>query len=149
MAGCSNGYIFHGSHCYKFVNQKTVWNQAETRCKAEGGHLASVKSESTWNFLKSFSRERLWIGGYCSDRSHDRCKQADMAYWHWTDGSPFTSAFMKWYSNEPDTYQGIQDKLFMNHVAHGSWADESEAAQLPFICQANPSGTYISVCPLI
>ena len=99
-----------------------------------------MNSESTWNFVKGLSTEPLWIGGYCSDTSHNRCKQPDMAYWFWTDGTPFTSAFMKWYSHQPDTGAGMQDKLVMNYRAHGHWDDEFATKQLPFICQADPSG---------
>lgn len=40
--GCSQGYQRFRQSCYKFVNDKYSWSQAEGLCAAEGGHLASL-----------------------------------------------------------------------------------------------------------
>ncbi len=57
------------------------------------GHLATVTSQSEWDFIKSLTnyRERLWLGG--TDRYTE-------GTWTWVTGEAF--AFSAWASGEPN-----------------------------------------------
>ena len=85
------------------------WDDAEGFCKNEGGHLASVTSEATNEYIHYEKRKRgisrLWIGG--TDKEKE-------GVWKWSDGSPWE--FTKWNKGEPDNsqhcllYYGYVDK---------------------------------------
>ena len=45
------GYVAFGRSCYLVYRDKATWTKAESRCRQDGGHLASVHSEAEHNFL--------------------------------------------------------------------------------------------------
>ena len=91
-----------------------------------------MRNPTIWNFLKGLSNERLWIGGFCTDKT----KCSDMKSWRWADGKSWS--YTRWFSYQPDTYLGLQYNLVMNHVVHGYWDDENPDHNLPYMCQAAP-----------
>ena len=127
MAGCPTGYQSHGSHCYKFVNQKTSWTQAEAACNAEGGHLASIPDQETNDFLASLSSGYTWIGG--------RRLEAGQDVWGWSDGSEWS--YTNWGRGQPDNVGGKQNHLAINHGGVGKWDDgkNGQSINRGYICQ--------------
>ena len=125
---CDEGYKSHGSHCYKFVDEKISWTQAEAKCSSEGGNLASVPDEATNNFLVSIAPKRAFIGGY---------KKSDNT-WAWSDGSPWS--FSKWYKGEPNNHGGSEEVVELI-TDYGAWFDvpRNHSFDRGFICQKNPS----------
>merc|ERR1712013_728768 len=57
VASCGQGWEKNGDHCYFWSTAKKNWNDAEAFCKKEGGHLASVNSNVTNNFIVEGMRE--------------------------------------------------------------------------------------------
>ncbi|XP_035985156.1 ladderlectin-like, partial [Fundulus heteroclitus] len=66
---CPGGWTRYGSRCFYYVGASYTWAQAEHYCVARGGNLASVRSSSEYNWLRSYiqskdcSSKMTWIGG--------------------------------------------------------------------------------------
>ena len=85
---CEQDWEENGNHCYFWSTESKSWDEAEQFCKEEGGHLASVTSNATDDYIEAKLKERdhnLWIGG------SDRASEGD---WKWTDGSSWK--FTNW-----------------------------------------------------
>ena len=54
-------------HCFKLVNEKDTWNNAEQQCEENfGGHLAHVESAKHLDWLWQLSDGHpIWIGTSC------------------------------------------------------------------------------------
>ena len=67
MEACDEGWEKHGDHCYYWVAEKMNWTRAEDFCQKEEGHLASVSSNETMDFVTAGSASRglknVWLGG--------------------------------------------------------------------------------------
>jgi len=77
---CLDGWQKFGLKCYQKFDKTLRWNEAESFCQTEGGHLASVHSDGENDFIFNISGFATWIGGnfnYTEDM------------WTWTDGSAF------------------------------------------------------------
>ena len=58
------GWEEYKENCFKLVNQKDTWNNAEQQCEENfGGHLAHVESEKHLQWLWQLSDNHpVWIG---------------------------------------------------------------------------------------
>ncbi|XP_070586377.1 brevican core protein [Erythrolamprus reginae] len=83
---CQSGWdVFQGS-CYKHFSSRRSWEEAETRCREHGGHLANIMSPEEQSFINNQYREYQWIG------LNDRTIEGDF---QWSDGSPLVSGAPK------------------------------------------------------
>lgn len=86
--GCNGTYISYESMCYKFAEDKISWNEAQTNCESENGHLATVNSRYIQAFLSSQLYEKsgnYWIG-YKETRANDSATL-------WNSGHPIEFQF--------------------------------------------------------
>ncbi|XP_041636038.1 type-2 ice-structuring protein-like [Cheilinus undulatus] len=116
-------------HRYFYYNpHHLTWRQAERRCAAWGGHLASVHSHWEYKKIRWLIRRKghgdrvAWIGG--SDR---HCE----GHWCWSDGSCFN--FRKWCCGEPNN-AGNQDCLQINFSHRKCWDDAQCWLRRPSVC---------------
>ena len=102
-----------------------AWNAAEAFCQAEGGHLASVGSSATEDYLtKGLANrgyDRAWFGG--SDIEEE-------GTWKWADCTPWEFTF--WKAGEPNNFGGNQHCLW-HHIYH-SWDDYKCSEEQVFVC---------------
>ena len=103
-----------------------TWPDAEDYCKKESGHLASVTSNATNDYVvdgkKKRDINRLWIGGSDSEAEGTL---------RWADCSPWE--FTLWKSGEPNGKWGAQNCL--NYIDHGSrWDDQECKNPERFLC---------------
>ena len=69
---CEQPWEANGQHCYFWSDHPESWNKAEQFCQSEGGHLASVASNATNQYiLRGIAtrniKENMWIGGTDKD----------------------------------------------------------------------------------
>ncbi|XP_038124083.1 ladderlectin-like [Cyprinodon tularosa] len=125
---CPRGWTKYGSRCYLYVGISYPWAQAERFCIARGGNLASVRSSTEYNWLRSYiysrtrSYKNTWIGG--SDAQQER-------YWFWSDGTPFR--YQSWCRGMPRT-SSRHSCLVMNYSACRCWMDYLCIQRYPFVC---------------
>ena len=102
-----------------------AWNTAEAFCQAEGGHLASVGSSATEDYLtKGLANrgyDRAWFGG--SDIEEE-------GTWKWADCTPWEFTF--WKAGEPNNFGGNQHCLW--HHIHHQWDDYKCSEEHLFVC---------------
>merc|ERR1712037_204744 len=94
VESCEEDWEKNGEHCYLWSTDKKKWTDAEDFCRKEGGHLASVHSNATFDFLwEGINRTGLpiaWLGG--NDLEVE-------GTWKWVDCSPWNLTF--WARGEP------------------------------------------------
>ena len=101
------------------------WYGAEGFCQAAGGHLASVGSSATKDYLTKGMAERghdeAWFGG--SDREEE-------GTWKWAECAPWDFTF--WNPGEPNGGE-IQNCLQYDH-SHAGWDDVQCTHERFFVC---------------
>lgn len=84
----------YGTHRYQYFPATNIsWTEAQKRCEAMGGHLATVDSEkenlAVYNcFMDSACTRRAWIGG-ADQQNVGRWEWVDNSMWryrHWSEG---------------------------------------------------------------
>jgi len=104
VEACGEDWEKNGDHCYFWGTDKKNWTEAEDFCQREGGHLASVTSNATRDFvLEGMNRTGLneaYIGG--NDIEEE-------GTWKWTDCTPWGVTF--WASRQPDNSKGNENCL--------------------------------------
>ena len=122
MEACGEGWEENGEHCYLWSSEKKNWTAAEDFCLQEGGHLASVTSIATNDFVLEGMRglSQFWLGG--NDIEEEGA-------WKWTDCTPWEDTF--WLSGEPNNGWGAEDCL---EVKHGKWNDRRCFGEQGFVC---------------
>lgn len=49
---CDEGYLLYGDHCYHFESESVkTWQEAESYCVAQNGHLVSIHNQEIISFL--------------------------------------------------------------------------------------------------
>lgn len=89
----------HHASRYEIIPADVSWNEANARCVAAGGHMATINSAEEMDLLSEMAEKSglkyLWIGGYTSQRGSE-------IYGHWTTGEPFD--YTAWTPDEPSWY---------------------------------------------
>ena len=98
---CKENWEENGGSCFYWSEKRLKWTEAEEFCSEQGGHLASVISNATneyilrkiesmpWNIGNPYQRQ-LWIGGFDNEKAGE---------WEWTDSSPWK--FTNWMPKRP------------------------------------------------
>ncbi|KAK7162145.1 hypothetical protein R3I94_004710 [Phoxinus phoxinus] len=126
---CPEGWEKFGTQCFKYVSDSKSWAEAEEQCVDLGGNLASVHSQITHNFLKTFVKKnskgstRTWIG------AHDAPQEF---IWFWSDGSKFE--YNDWHTDEPNNTGGSERCVEMAYGGENRWNDAPCGTLLPFVC---------------
>jgi len=130
---CKEGWEENGDHCYYFSTEKKNWFAAETFCQREGGHLASVHSNATndfiWERLIRRGLNRHWIGGTDTEEE---------GVWKWTDCTPWN--FTVWYEGEPKRLLEDCLNVYKFHDQHEhkdankKWNDYPCSKEQGFVC---------------
>jgi len=130
---CEEGWEENGDHCYFLSNETKNWFAAETFCQGEGGHLASVHSDATndfiWERLIRTDIDVIWLGG--SDTGEE-------GVWKWTDCTPWN--FTVWSKLNPNNHGGHEDCLnvyklmFWSKQEDKKWNDDTCSKEFGFVC---------------
>jgi len=103
------------------------WTEAENFCRNKSGHLASVTSNTTNDYIvkgrDSRAISHLWIGG--SDLEVE-------GSWKWADCNSWE--FTMWASGEPNNRWEAQNCLNYHPAKDHFWYDQLCARPAPFLC---------------
>ena len=120
VTGCQKDWTANDHHCYFWSTSPDTWDQAEHTCRSKGGHLASVATSATSDYILSEltgreTPEDLWVGGKREDYS---------TVWKWTDGSLWDGNVTFWAEGRPDG--GIHNdlKCLKFEAPDGKWRDK-------------------------
>ena len=126
VKACEEGWVKNGDHCFYWGIEKKNWADAEDFCQMEGGHLASVTSNATRQYVEEGARRRglgnVWLGGHDIEGE---------GVWKWTDSTPWEFTF--WSRSNPDNHRGNQDCLQYDHDKW-KWDDDFCTRQKSFVC---------------
>ncbi|XP_072570731.1 uncharacterized protein [Paramormyrops kingsleyae] len=125
---CDVGYLLFGDFCYHFEAESVkTWQDAETYCANQNGHLASFHSEEEVSFLSAHMTRSSWLG------LNDIQTEGNYV---WTDGT--LASFLPWDHNQPDNWQNNEDCIAMRGVDHsnpGYLNDQFCTTTFPFVCK--------------
>ena len=85
---CQKGWTEYSGNSYAYISQKKTWDNAESYCKAKGGHLASIMSKRENDFVYGLTPGRgrdYWIGEFEYDYSGNYCQY--LRIWSRLNGS--------------------------------------------------------------
>jgi len=128
LASECNGTLWKG-HCFEASYGKARdWKTAEAACANNGGHLASIASQSEND---AAHRERMQICGAWSFAwigLNDVAKEGDYV---WSDGSKLT--FKAWADKEPNN-AGDEDHVMFTR-GDAAWMDYNKADVFCHVCE--------------
>jgi hypothetical protein len=125
------GLVFEGS-CYEFFDEQVSWSDAESRCAAWGGQLASVESPEEDAFMSAWpalmgvpllNGAGLWLGGTDAIRDGD---------FRWQGGRPL--GFTGWAPGQPNDGAGVDCIEKRNDYAQG-WYDRRCTDGERYVCE--------------
>jgi C-type mannose receptor len=125
------GLVFEGS-CYEFFGEPTSWSEAEARCAAWGGHLASVESSEEDAFIGAWPAltgvplldgSGLWLGGT------DALRDGDFRWW---DDRPLN--FADWAPDQPNNGTGV-DCIEKRNDSTQRWYDRRCTDGERYVCE--------------
>ena len=112
---------------FKLHRERKSWADAETHCRGEGGHLASIVSEEDARLVMALAEEAeeglIWLGGTDQEQEGD---------WLWRDGSRWN--YEQWQEGGYGS-QGDKENCLVLAFAQ-IWRDYACTSTYPFICQA-------------
>lgn len=125
------GLVFEDS-CYEFFDEEVSWSEAEARCVAWGGHLASVESAVEDAFIGAWpallgvpplNGSGLWLGG--TDAPAD-------GNFRWVADRPLS--FAGWASDQPNNGVGV-DCIEKRNDATQRWYDRRCTDSERYVCE--------------
>jgi len=128
--------ITYNGHDYMLFEEGMSWTDAEAKCQAMGGHLASITSSGEQSALANLVNKgyggSYYIGG----------NRGDDGTFKWSDGEAWTYKD-GWSAGQPDNSNNNQNYTRVS-AATGQWDDINEGYAYGFICEINHQDTVIS-----
>ena len=135
-------------HCFVVdATIKVSWRDAEAKCQASGGVLASIENvDQNRNIEKIINTKvrsekldgqwhQFWIGGKLLGSHRGRGSN-----WQWTDGT--TWRFIRWNLNEPNNQNGHKEtegcvafEWIGGGLDNDRWGDYPCSQLKPYICK--------------
>ena len=124
---CGHDWEQNGDHCYFWSTDKKNWIDAEDFCQNEGGHLASVTTNATKQYVDEGLTNRTGLGDvYLGGNDIE-----EEGVWKWTDCTPWDVEF--WNPGEPNNGGGIRDCL-QHYQLQKTWDDDHCFNDKSFLC---------------
>ncbi|XP_017294281.1 galactose-specific lectin nattectin [Kryptolebias marmoratus] len=132
---CPPGWTSFEGYCYRFVENKMDWADAESRCNSFDGNLVSVLSKAEYDFIRdlifkaSGTNTRCWVG------ANDATKED---HGIWSDGSTFDPNFSFWGPGEPNNKDGNENCMEINLNGKDYVNDINCSQKNSFVCGRYP-----------
>ncbi|TRY88119.1 hypothetical protein DNTS_031499 [Danionella cerebrum] len=145
---CPDRWLDHNGFCYRYLEEKSSWDDSSRACKAFEAELVSIQSLSQQELLLKLlsngngSDSKVWIGLF---------KEAKLQTVQWSDHSPVT--FTSWHSQEPSHQDGDGYVCVTVDSKEARWQFAECEEQHPAICKAHglvplrPAGEWDDGCP--
>ncbi|XP_078020228.1 ladderlectin-like [Epinephelus lanceolatus] len=121
---CPDGWLQHGSRCFRLISTPMSWYRAEEHCNILGAHLASATNPREYSFLQQIagigSSNAAWLGGFNLQ-----------GQWMWIDREGFY--YTNWYS-----YSSSSSSLCSYLRTTYGWGNTRCNSAFRFICVKNP-----------
>ena len=119
----------YGSHTYRISggSNRAAWDEAESSCVGQGGHLTSVTSQGEHDFLRNLDTENrdTWVGGQDSASGSGRS-------WFWVDGEAYS--YNNWKNGQP-TDDTSKNCIKLRKTAEYKFQQHECSQDYQFICK--------------
>ena len=143
-SNCSPGWERAGKACYRLLETRMTWDEADEECRALGGGLAvpssKTEQDAIWGIAKEHfgSGSEVWIG--C------RKKQGT---WHCIEHDGQVVTFTGWDDGESNNNGSGEDEFCARMRFHdGSWWDGKCTNNYKAICETSPDTDVHSYCTM-
>nr|XP_021324869.1 macrophage mannose receptor 1-like [Danio rerio] len=150
---CDEGYLLFQDHCFHFESESVKnWQDAESYCVAQNGHLVSVHDQETISFLTGAAhlgyplhwvkKQSTWVRTQISSSIYwiGLNDIASEGNWEWSDGSVFYPYLSYWKEGQPDNWADNEDCGQVQGASNGQWNDETCTSRRQYICKRpNPN----------
>lgn len=112
----TDNYTYLGlyrNHRYYLSNSTSTWIGARLSSIIAGGHLVTITSQLENAFVSSQYTSQAWIG--LTDESQEGA-------FEWVTDEPLN--YSKWWTGQPDNYDGGEDYGEINYGGLGYWNDQ-------------------------
>lgn len=111
--------------CYGLHLSRATWDEASSRCQAEGAALASLDAPGEQALVSALvAQETAWLG------ASDTATEGSFT---WLSGQPFGEP--AWSAGQPNDAAAGQDCVELQGDAGGSWNDDRCDLRQPFVCE--------------
>ncbi|ESO92424.1 hypothetical protein LOTGIDRAFT_233175 [Lottia gigantea] len=127
---CQQGWHEFDGFCYKYINDKLPWDDAESLCVSKyNGHLTSVRSAKHLKWLGHQARKKsFWIG--LNDKQ-------DTGVWKFISGDPV--AITNWKNGRPRVKRMLHKKNCVVVKKRLKWRNKHcDRYKARFICEQSP-----------
>ncbi len=129
-------------YCYKFVassSEEDIFDAAETKCMAEGGHLASIHSKDENDFVMINMKRNAISDGFIGLYLNNDGQYA------WSDGT--VPDYYSWAKGEPNNHMGLEGCSAM-FTGNGHWNDVyCGRPQAGYVCKRVANGELTTPKP--
>ncbi|XP_050400427.2 FRAS1-related extracellular matrix protein 1 [Patella vulgata] len=132
---CQQGWHEFDGYCYKYINDKLPWDDAEALCvSTHNGHLTSVRSSKHLKWLGHQARKKsFWIG--LNDKQ-------DTGVWKFVSGDPV--AITNWKNGRPRVKRMLHKKNCVVVKRKLKWRNKHcDRYTARFICEQSPQGLQV------
>ncbi|XP_007237401.3 secretory phospholipase A2 receptor [Astyanax mexicanus] len=143
---CPDGWFDHNGFCYRFVEERSSWDNSSSTCRDLGAQLTSIHSLSELEMLLALianaSDPKVWIG---------LSIEADFHTVKWSDNSTVT--FTSWHWQEPSRPHRDKRLCVNANRENGNWQLEECEKKHPAVCRTSglvplhPTGEWDEGCP--
>jgi hypothetical protein len=122
-------------NCYVAVAALMDWPEARSACQARGADLATIRSQTDSDFLKTFPPREAWVGGNDLTLEGTWAWVTDgFQFWQGEgeDGVPLNGAFAPWFEDEPN---GEDSSDCLRVLPDGTWTDLECGEERASICE--------------
>ncbi|KAJ8026239.1 Contactin-associated protein 1 [Holothuria leucospilota] len=127
---CPSGWAEYNSNCYRYIEEKKTWYDAEVYCQNQGGHIVTPADESEYLYVRLTARwinpgeSTFWIG--LNDIENEGV---------WTDAELNGATYTRWRNGEPNG--GITENgVLMYAYESDDYIDVSVENSYYFVCKA-------------
>ena len=134
-ASCLQGWTLNENSCYRLFSTKKNWDDAETDCENEDGHLVSISSNIENSFVYSLAKNAnkdVWIG------LNDKTVENSFV---WSDGT--TCLYRQWDDNQPNG--GNSEDCTKMKKGNGQWVDKKcsdKGTKYYYVCETPTLTTH-------
>ena len=138
-SACQQGWICHGTSCYKLVTSpKLSWAKAKEECEKCHARLVKVESREKNDFIKTKFLPTDKDGTYWIGLSYS----ANETDWMWTDGTQLDSdGYENWGDKQPDNNKNKNQICVAIQIResdpdhYGKWHNQRCFRKRKYICE--------------
>uniref|UniRef100_A0A646QBS2 C-type lectin n=1 Tax=Thelotornis mossambicanus TaxID=1328036 RepID=A0A646QBS2_9SAUR len=132
---CPSDWVSFQHFCYKLIEQRKTWADAETFCAQQqnGSHLASIQSRAESAYVARVASNKVFLTNVWIGLSDPK----KIGTWQWSDGSSL--GYTSWERREPKNRDDQESCVELSRRSgYLGWKSVNCESERFFICKLQP-----------